>query len=337
MNHVEENQTVRRLAAFTLAVAVLTVSACTSSGTADPAGPDAATTTSGTDLSVQLELVATHDESTIPGLEVPGYIAFDSQGQLYIVNSGNSEILVLDSDGRVKRRWGERGTKPGQFDFYRSPTDPLGGIAVAADGSVYVVESGATRVQHLTAKGRPLASWGGTKGQDDGQFLEPIGVAVAPSGEVYVVDDIRDDIQVFSADGTYRRTIGGPGSAPGQLRDTGNIRIDGQGNLLNADFGNGRVQAWDDKGRLLWTLGSKGTGPGQFTEPQDVAFGPDGHLLVVDDGRVQVFNVQRELVGVWPADPSPDHLGALALDGDHLWVEAPYPNKLFELKVSWTS
>lgn len=158
-----------------------------------------------------------------------------------------------------------------------------------------------------------------------------------PSGEVYVVDDLRDDIQVFSADGTYRRTIGGPGSAPGQLRDTGNIRIDGQGNLLNADFGNGRVQAWDDKGRLLWTLGSKGTGPGQFTEPQDVAFGPDGHLLVVDDGRVQVFNVQRELVGVWPADPSPDHLGALALDGDHLWVEAPYPNKLFELKVSWTS
>ena len=266
-------------------------------------------------------------------------MAFDGQGQLYVVNSGNSEILVLDSDGRVVRRWGERGTKPGQFDFLRDPTDPdspLGGIAVAADGSVYVVESGAKRVQHLTAKGRPLASWG-TKGRNDGQFLEPIGVAVAPSGEVFVVDDRRDDIQVFSADGTYRRTIGGPGSAPGQLYDTGNIRIDGEGNLVNADFGNGRVQAWDDKGRLLWTLGSQGTGPGQFTEPQDVAFGPDGRLLVVDDARVQVFNAQRELVGVWPAAPSPDHLGALALDGDRLWVEAPYPNKLFELKVSWTS
>jgi tripartite motif-containing protein 71 len=318
---------------------VLTVGACGPSGTDEAAGPDPATTTSGPALSVQLELVATHDEATIPGLQVPGYVAFDNQGQLYVVNSGSSEILVLDSDGHVTRRWGERGTKPGQFDFLRDPTDPsspLGGIAVAADGSLYVVESGAKRVQHLTAKGRPLASWG-TKGRKDGQFLEPIGIAVAPSGEVFVVDDQRDDIQVFSADGTYRRTIGGPGSAPGQLYDTGNIRIDGQGNLVNADFGNGRVQAWDDKGQLLWTLGSKGTGPGQFNEPQDVAFGPDGRLLVVDDGRVQVFNAQRELVGVWPAAPSPDHLGALALDGDHLWVEAPYPNKLFELKVSWTS
>jgi tripartite motif-containing protein 71 len=328
-----------RLAAFTLMVVVLIVSACGPAETDDRVGPDTATTSPGTALRVQLELVVTHDESTIPGLHLPGYMAFDGRGQLYVVNSGNSEILVINPDGRVVRRWGERGTKPGQFDFLRDPSDPdspLGGIAFGVDGSVYVVESGAKRVQHLTTKGRPLASWG-TKGRDDGQFLEPIGVAVAPSGEVFVVDDRRDDIQVFSAGGTYRRTIGGPGSAPGQLYDTGNIRIDGEGNLVNADFGNGRVQAWNDKGRLLWTLGSKGTGPGQFTEPQDVAFGPDGHLLVVEDTRVQVFNAQRELVGVWPAAPGPDHLGALALDGDHLWVEAPYPNKLFELKVTWTS
>jgi DNA-binding beta-propeller fold protein YncE len=327
-----------RLAGFTLAVAVLIVSACSPSGTDDPAGPATPATSSGAAQGVQLKLVATHDESAIPGLQIPGYMDFDSQGQLYVVNSGTSEILVLDSDGRVVRRWGEWGTKPGQFDFRRdsNPDDPLGGIAVAADGSVYVVESGARRVQHLTAKGRPLASWG-THGQKDGQFLEPIGVAVTPSGEVLVVDDRRDDIQVFSADGTYRRTIGRQGSAPGQMSDTGNIRIDGKGNVVNADFGNGRVQAWDDKGELLWTLGSKGTGPGQFTEPQDVAFGPDGSLLVVDYGRVQVFDNQRKLVGAWPADPSPDQLGALALDGDHLWVEAPYAKRFFQLKVSWTS
>ena len=205
----------RRLAVFTLAVAMLIVGACSSSGTGAP-GPDTPTTMSEPAPSVQLELVATHDESTILGLKIPGYTAFDDKGQLYVVNSGSSEILVLDSEGRVVRRWGERGTKPGQFDFAResSPDDPLGGVAVAADGSVYVVESGARRVQHLTANGRPLASWG-TKGQNDGQFLEPVGIAVAPSGEVYVVDDQRDDIQVFSADGTYRRTIGGQAAPRG--------------------------------------------------------------------------------------------------------------------------
>jgi DNA-binding beta-propeller fold protein YncE len=285
---------------------------------------------------VQLKLVATHDASTIRGLQIPGYMAFGSDGHLYIVNGGNSEILVLDKDGHVIRRWGKRGTKPGQFDFLRDPADPrspLGGIALA-DGSVYVVESAGKRVQHLTAEGRPLASWG-TEGRGKGQFLEPIGVAVAPSGAVYVVDDKRDDIQVFSADGAYRRTIGSQGSGPGQLYDTGNIRIDAAGNLVVADFGNGRVQAWDDEGQLLWTLGSQGTGPGQFNQPQDVAFGPTGSLLVLDDNRVQVFDARRELVGVWPSDPSPDHLGSLAVDGDHVWVEAPYANKFSELQISW--
>jgi DNA-binding beta-propeller fold protein YncE len=99
-----------RLAAF---AAVLAVSACGSSVTDDPAGGDTATTTSGAALSVRLELVATHTAATIPGLQTPGYMAFDSQGQLYVVNSGDSEILVLDSDRRVVRRWGERGHEAG--------------------------------------------------------------------------------------------------------------------------------------------------------------------------------------------------------------------------------
>ena len=265
-------------------------------------------------------------------------MAFDARGRLYVVNGGTSEVLVLDRNGRIVRRLGEPGTGAGQFDFLRDPADPssaLGGVAVAADGSVYVVEAGAKRVQHLTADGRPLAVWG-SEGTADGQFLDPIGVAVSPDGEVYVVDDSRNDIQVFSADGEYRRTIGGPGGDPGQLDYTGNIRIDPDGNVVNADFGNGRVQAWDPKGRLLWTLGSPGTGPGRFHEPQDVGFGLDGTLLVVDDGRVQVFDQGRELVGVWPAEPSPDHLGALAVDDDRVWVEAPYAGTLYELRLTRT-
>ena len=70
-------------------------------------------------------------------------------------------------------------------------------------------------------------------------------------------------------------------------------------------------------------------------DSRGVAFGPDGRL-VVDHGRVQVFDAQHNLVGVWAADPGADKLAALALSGDHLWVEAPY-TKLFELEVSWTS
>jgi DNA-binding beta-propeller fold protein YncE len=173
---------------------------------------------------------------------------------------------------------------------------------------------------------------GGSEGTAAGEFLEPIGVDTSPAGQVYVVDDQRNDIQVFDGRGLFIRTLGGPGSGPGQLADTGNVRVREDGLVVNADFGNGRVQAWDAEGAFQWSLGSQGTGPGEFDEPQDVAFGPDGMLFVVDDARVQVFDSRRQLIGTWPEEPSPDHLGSLALIGDVLWVAAPYSDTLFQVR-----
>ena len=60
-----------------------------------------------------------------------------------------------------------------------------------------------------------------------------------------------------------------------------------------------------------------------------------GELLVVDDLRLQIFDAERKLVGVWPTESSGDHFGAVAVDGGRVWVEALYPDKLFQLEVSW--
>jgi dipeptidyl aminopeptidase/acylaminoacyl peptidase len=340
----------RHLAAFAVAT-VLIASACGSSETNEPAAqstrpssvaasPSATTSASPAAIPtrVKAKLTATLDASKVAGLEVPGYMEVNDRGELHVVNGAKGEILVLNAKGQVQRRLGKPGSKPGQFNFRRSsdPLDAIGGVAVAADGSLYVAEAGAKRVQHISAKGRPITAWG-TKGSKDGQLLEPIGVAVGQTGEVYVVDDERNDIQVFSPAGKYLRTIGSEGSDLGQFSDTGNIRIDAEGNIVNADFGNGSVQAFDPKGKPLWTLGSPGSGPGEFESPLDVAFGPNGELLVVDDLRVQIFNAKRELVGVWPIESSGDHLAAVAVDGDRVWVEALFPDKLFQLEVSWES
>ena len=162
-------------------------------------------------------------------------------------------------------------------------------------------------------------------------------MAVDSSGEVFVVDDERDDIQVFTSDGGYLRTIGRHGSGPGELNFTGNIRIGPDDILVNADFGNSRVQAWDSDGNFLWTLGSEGTDPGQFVEPQDVAFGPDGSLFVVDDSRVQLFDRELNLIGTWPDEPWPDHLASIAFRDKTLWVIAPYADEVLELRVRFGS
>ena len=279
--------------------------------------------------------MATYDPDDIPGLDVLGYISVGPDHHLFIPNAGSSEMLELDG-GAVVRRWGEPGSDAGQLGFLRDPQDPdsaLGGVAIAGDGDIYVVEAGNKRVQRFSALGEPELTFG-SRGDGDGQFIDPIGVAISPSGEVFVVDDARDDIQVFTPDGEYLRTIGSQGAAPGQLRFTGTIRFSPQGELVNADFGNSRVQAWGADERPLWTFGTRGTGPGEFVEPQDVAFGADGTIYVVDDSRVQVFDREFNVIGVWPSEPSEVHLASIALDGDTLWVVAPYIDTLYEIHVA---
>ena len=71
-------------------------------------------------------------------------------------------------------------------------------MAVASDGTIYMADSGNSRIQRFTADGTFLGKWG-TWGSDDGQFHFLFRVAVAPDGTVYVVDAYNDRIQAFGA------------------------------------------------------------------------------------------------------------------------------------------
>ena len=267
----------------------------------------------GTVMVPTLEADATWDATAIEGLSIPVGMDIGPDGNLYVVNAGTSEVLVLDPDGRVLRRWGTPGTGPGQFDFIRVPSAPQdeswGGVTVAPDGSsVYVSDPVNDRVQQFDVTGRFVRQWG-RYGPAEGEFFEPWDVAAAPDGTIYVVDDDSNDIQRFSADGTYLETIGGPGAGHGQMSNTGSIFVDAAGIVYNADWGNSRVQAWDRDGEFLWSLGGLGTTPGRFTQPIDVGLDDQGNMYVTDKTRVQVFDPARTPVSSWVAPTSDSSLG----------------------------
>ena len=255
-----------------------------------------------------LELEETWDADTIAGLSAPRVGDVGPDGNLYVVNGGSGEILVLSPQGSIVRRWGEPGTEPGQLGF-RTEAGSIGGVAVASDGTVYVAETPNRRVQGFSTAGEPSGQWG-TEGFGDGQFQNPIGVAVGPDGDVYVVDDVLDRIQRFSADGTHVNSFGSRGSANGQMLETGSIAVAVDGTLFNADFGNGRVQSWDSNGEFCRTISEMGVEVGQLAQPHDVDLDRDGNVYVTDTGRVQVFTREGRLLSVYPI-PGMDLVGSI--------------------------
>lgn len=118
-----------------------TVYAFGSAATGAIPSPSAMPSPSSKPLPAAFELVETFTAEAPRGMDL------GPDGNLYVANvddirtpGGTDEVLVLTPDGEIVRRWGERGTGPGQFDFQRrGGDDPIAGVSVDRD-FVYVTD-----------------------------------------------------------------------------------------------------------------------------------------------------------------------------------------------------
>lgn len=87
-------------------------------------------------------------------------------------------------------------------------------LDLGPDGSIFVSDSGAFRVQQYDAEGAFVRSFG-KHGDAPGSFARNKGVAVDPAGRVYVVDAAFQNAQIFDATGRILLHFGGYAN-PGQ-------------------------------------------------------------------------------------------------------------------------
>ncbi len=171
------------------------------------------------------------------------------------------------------------------------------GVAVDAQGNVYIADFGNDRVQKFGPDGAFLKTWG-AHGNLPSQFKQPGDLAVGRDGLLYVADTWNQRVQVFSPEGDYQREWAGPYFGPR------GIAVAPDGTAYLADTGNHRIRRFKADGVEDLNWGGLGTEPGQFTEPVGVAVDDKGDVYVADNGnaRVQIFDRDGKYLDAFEVD-----------------------------------
>jgi hypothetical protein len=253
----------------------------------------------------------------------PTSVAVDANTNLYVTDSGNHTIRKITRSQTVTTLAGTPGTS-GSADgtngaaLFHSP----GGIAVGADGSLYVADTGNHTIRKIAPVGAnwvvtTVAGSAGLPGSADGtntdaRFNSPEGISFDGLGNLVIADTMNSVLRLLTPDGTNFITTTVAGAAatrrtdgPGSLAtfwSPYNMAFDSAGNLYVADRNNQVIRQLTPHGTnwLVSTIaglpGTSGSADGtnsdgRFNFPQGVAVDNAGNIYVADTGG----NVVRKL------------------------------------------
>jgi DNA-binding beta-propeller fold protein YncE len=169
----------------------------------------------------------------------PTNLAVGPKGDLYISDGyGNCRVHQFSPGGELRRAWGTPGGGPGQFYLPH-------GIAVAADGRVFVCDRENDRIQIFSPDGEYLGEWTDTQ--------RPTHLVFDAQGRAYVselwwhkgqtsqrhgpVQEARyGRVSVYDGDGRVLARWGSPdAAAPGSFAAPHGLAVDSRGDIYVAE------------------------------------------------------------------------------------------------------
>lgn len=224
--------------------------------------------------------------ATEAALTWPRSIAADAKGNVYVADSRHFRVRRIDSQGIIRTVAGTG--QPGRGGDGGPATAAklgwLGGLALDADGNLYVADRSNLCVYRIDAAGVIRTVAGDRRREPASVDLvggeavldAPEGLAVDLVGNVYLADRSGHRVRRVSPDGTVS-TIAGTGS-PGYGGDGGpasdallcrpcDVAVDLAGSLFIADSLNDRIRKVDRLGRITTAAGSGRWGHGMDGDP----------------------------------------------------------------------
>src|SRR5438552_3163460 len=263
--------------------------------------------------------------ATSARLNLPGEIAFDSNGNLFIADSQNGRIRRVDASTgiitTVAAKSGFTFRGDGGLATAASFNHPAG-VALDTNGNLFIADAYNCRVRRVdassgiitTVAGNGEFSFSGDGGPAIAASLWlPIGVRVDTDGNLFIADLYNHRVRRVDASTGIITTFAGSGqsgvSGDGGLATSVDISpvgvaIESSGNLLIADADSKRVRRVNLSTNIVATVAGNGEfcfygdgGPAlaaSLCAPQGLTADPSGNLLAYDsnNGRVRRINAE---------------------------------------------
>jgi DNA-binding beta-propeller fold protein YncE len=241
-------------------------------------------------------------------MDQPRDATVDDSGRIWVADFGNSRVRVFDPAGGYLGGWGNPGnevhtlrqpagiavhgedlyvadTWNGRIQYFTLAGELKAtaagyfgprGVAAAADGRVWITDTGNHRIVVLSRSlGDPQLI--GKLGPGPDEFSSPVGIAAGPDGTIYVADIGNRRIEVLDGKARFLRSLPVPGWEAAtepflEVADSGAIYVsDPNGNKVLELGGKGEV-------RNTWTAGDDGNG---FARPTGIALDRRQSILYV--------------------------------------------------------
>jgi sugar lactone lactonase YvrE len=255
--------------------------------------------------------------ATASALNTPNGIAFDSSGNVYIVDSNNNVVEKVTPSGHLSIFAGTGvADTPTPGPATASGLNGPGAVVFDSSGNAYIADSGNNAVEKVTPAGR-LSIFAGTgkagaptPGPATSSDLDSLNqIAIDSSGNVYIADSGNSVVEKVTPSGhlsifagTGKAGVPTPGPATSSaLNYPGGVAVDSSGNVYIGDFGNDVVEKVTPSGQLsifagIGTNGAPTPGPATSSAlggPAFVAVDSSGNVYIADFGANVVEKVTR--------------------------------------------
>ena len=251
--------------------------------------------------------------ATSATLQSPTGVAVDTQGNLYIADSGENRVRKVSTTGVISTIAGN-GTAGYAGDNGSALSARLSQpryVAVDTQGNVIISDTGNNRVRKVSASGtittiagNGTAGYSGDNGPGANAALNaPEGVAADSAGNVFVVDSNNERVREISLSGIITTVAGNGGNGntgdggpaiSAQLNGSYGLALDGAGDLFLASYYSFSIrEVWASgiittvAGTNAYYSGDNGAAPSAQLIPAGVAVDSQGNIYVADNSRVR--------------------------------------------------